>query len=180
MTHLSELIQQKQGELSNRELARQSGLSETGIRLIKKGERIPKPETLEKLAHALAISLQELQNARDKDRGITRRGFLELAAVTAGAGFAAALSPPQEQEGVESQILGDYEAQAKMASAAGNWSRAEVFWLLVAEEAQSEDPPKWANALLQASQMAINLSKFENAVGVLETIVSTALSVPTG
>jgi tetratricopeptide (TPR) repeat protein len=58
-----------------------------------------------------------------------------------------------------------------MASAAGNWSRAEVFWLLVAEEAQSEDPPKWANALLQASQMAINLSKFDNAVGVLETII---------
>jgi transcriptional regulator with XRE-family HTH domain len=79
MTHLSELIQQKRRGLSNRELGRQSGLSETEIRSIKKGDRIPKPETLEKLAHALAISLQELQNARDKDRGITRRGFLELA-----------------------------------------------------------------------------------------------------
>jgi transcriptional regulator with XRE-family HTH domain len=172
MTHLSELIQQKQGELSNRALARQSGLSEIGIRLIKKGERIPKPETLEKLAHALAISLQELQNARDKDRGITRRGFLELAAVTAGAGFAGALRPPQEQEDVESQTPGDYEAQAKMARAAGNWPKAESLWILTAGiEDQEGNVPKWADALLQASQMAVNLSKFDNAMGALETVI---------
>jgi transcriptional regulator with XRE-family HTH domain len=47
MTHLSELIQQKQGELSTRELARQSGVSEAEIRGIKTGRRIPKPEMLE-------------------------------------------------------------------------------------------------------------------------------------
>jgi transcriptional regulator with XRE-family HTH domain len=172
MTHLSELIQQKHGGLSTRELARQSGISEAEIRWIKKGERIPKPETLEKLAGALGISLQELQDARDKDKGITRREFLELTAVTAGASLAGVLSQLQEQESVESQIRGDYEVQAKMASAAGNWSRAESLWILTAGvEDQEGNVPKWADALLQASQMAINLSKFDNAMGLLETII---------
>jgi transcriptional regulator with XRE-family HTH domain len=151
MMHLAELIQQKQGRLPNRALARQSGVSESAIRLIKKGERNPKPETLENLACTLEISLQEIQDAMDKDRGITRRGFLGLTAATAGVGLAGVLIQPQEQESVQSQTPGDYEAQAKMARAAGNWPKAESLWILTAGIADLEgNVPKWADALLQA------------------------------
>lgn len=165
MPHLSELIQQKQGSLSNRELARQSNLSEGEIRRIKLGSTAPKLETLEKLARTLRISLQELLDAKDKERGITRRQFLELTAVTAAAGLVGVSDQPQKQ-------AGDYEAQARMASAAGNWPKAEALWILAAGVADQEgNVSKWADAILQASQMATNLSKFDNVKGVLETII---------
>jgi hypothetical protein len=141
----------------------------------------------------LAITLQELLDAKDKDRSITRREFLELTAITVTS--VATLSLPSSkqdgqavatfQKGSYSRVImagmaqpsrvtctSGYEGEAQIAHAAGNWPKAEALWILIAGvEAQEGNVPKWTNAMLSASQMALNLGKFDIAKARLSIIL---------
>lgn len=69
MQHIGEFVKlfRRERGLTQKQLAELAGMSERGLQLVEAGDRIPRPETLERICDALELNIEYKITDRNKD-----------------------------------------------------------------------------------------------------------------